>query len=476
MGDWIPVEVKKKSFTGLFLKYIMLFCIGTLMLVFLIVLMFDQLIRMGLILPANYAEAEIEKNKEKLAAVETVTEKMIPYGTSYGVYDKDGEYLYGTIELGKDSERAWDSYKAERKFFGGNGFYSYIMRDNGEICIVKYYVAAQFSERFMGKSLPNPVLCVLVLFTGLFLAQTVLLSRHFSRELAKKLKVLRDTTESIQKQDLEFEHPHSDVTEIEEILDSLCKMKEALSVSLEEQWDSQRKITEQVSALAHDIKTPLTIIKGNTELISEEDVKDTIKEYSFAIGKNVKVIEDYLKQLSELLKFEERELKPELAQCAGLAETLAEQAQVLAAAQGKKSDVTVEKVSGGIRCDVGQMIRAWDNIVMNGLSYTPKKESVNILIGRIRAEDGTYLFAEVKDKGPGFTKEALCHAAEKFYQGDRSRHCKDHKGIGLYIASGFAVAQGGKLTVENAQEEGYGGKVTLYIRMLDGDGEYDNRI
>ena len=65
MGDWIPVEVKKKSFTGLFLKYIMLFCIGTLMLVFLIVLMFDQLIRMGLILPANYAEAEKEKNTDK---------------------------------------------------------------------------------------------------------------------------------------------------------------------------------------------------------------------------------------------------------------------------------------------------------------------------------------------------------------------------------------------------------------------------
>lgn len=82
-----------------------------------------------------------------------------------------------------------------------------------------------------------------------------------------------------------------------------------------------------------------------------------------------------------------------------------------------------------------------------------------------QSENEKYLYAGVTDRGPGFTEEALQHAAEKFYQGDQSRHHKEHKGIGLYIASEFARVQGGKVTVENTKEEGYGGKVTLYIRM-----------
>ncbi len=67
------------------------------------------------------------------------------------------------------------------------------------------------------------------------------------------------------------------------------------------------------------------------------------------------------------------------------------------------------------------------------------------------------------DEGPGFSAEGLRHAAERFYQGDKSRSSKVHYGIGLHTASEFARAQGGYLMIENG--ENGGGKVTLYIRL-----------
>lgn len=55
-------------------------------------------------------------------------------------------------------------------------------------------------------------------------------------------------------------------------MSSLSGMKEALKDSLTRQWDAQQQKKEQLAALTHDIKTPLTVIKGNAELLAETDL------------------------------------------------------------------------------------------------------------------------------------------------------------------------------------------------------------
>lgn len=453
---------KKKRLSRIFITYIIVFCINTLVLFAFVLILFSSLITDdGLILPANYSETLLEDAAAEIETSGIVTKDLIPDGCEYAVYDKKGEFQYGTLEA-EEQTYAWKAYRAERKSALGGGYYKFFERENNEeICVIKYWIAARFHSKML--SWLNPDLAAGILFAFLFLAQAILVSRRFGIDLGKKLKVLENTADKIQKQDLEFSREHSDIAEIEEILSSIFKMRDALSRSLEIQWDNQRKMTEQISALAHDIKTPLTVIKGNAELLSEEDMEEAAKKYPLYIQKNVKVIEDYLAQLSELLEFEERTPVTEIIDCVCLAEKLSKQAKALAASQGKSCKVSMQAAEGKICCDAGQILRAWNNIVMNGLSYTPEGESICIQTGI--SQRGKYLYAEVRDRGPGFTEEGLNHAAEKFYQGDKSRHQKDHKGIGLYIASEFARIQGGKVEIENAQEEGYGGKVTLYLRM-----------
>nr|WP_241393995.1 histidine kinase dimerization/phospho-acceptor domain-containing protein [Clostridium beijerinckii] len=61
---------------------------------------------------------------------------------------------------------------------------------------------------------------------------------------------------------------------------------------------------DQIAALAHDIKTPLTIIKGNSELLSELDLKEDQAEFNDSILNEIKNIEDYIKSLIEIMKTE----------------------------------------------------------------------------------------------------------------------------------------------------------------------------
>ena len=68
----------------------------------------------------------------------------------------------------------------------------------------------------------------------------------------------------------------------------------------------------------------------------------------------------------------------------------------------------------------------------------------------------------VTDEGTGFSKEALCHAQERFYMGDQSRNSKLHFGMGLYITNSIMEQHNGQLILENSKETG-GAKVTMKL-------------
>lgn len=73
---------------------------------------------------------------------------------------------------------------------------------------------------------------------------------------------MEQVTENISQQELNFERKSSKVLEIDAVLQSMDQMREALRQSLHRQWNMEQVRREQMAALAHDIKTPLTILRG----------------------------------------------------------------------------------------------------------------------------------------------------------------------------------------------------------------------
>lgn len=460
---------KKKTLTGIFAGYILSFVMLTIVWAFFcFILMFAVILTSGLgLLPANYGELVLEKNNEAIKESEKVGEELIPSGSQFGIFDQDGTFLYGSFDK-KDQETAWQNYQKDNQYARGKGYYHFFQRKNGEICIVKYYIEVRYANEKLNDILPPAEKLTSWLMAGLFTILTVLsgliLSRHFAKRMKKELAGLAQVTEKIACNDLDFEIQSSNIREMEDSMRSLEKMKDALKISLQQQWEAEQSRNRQLSALAHDIKTPLTVIRGNAELLTEGELCSEDLFCVQEILKNARDIEQYLDSMRQVLKGQKNRTEQERVSCSDLAWEFKEAACRLG--EVKRIPVFLEteegEHEGEILCSRTELLRAWKNIVSNGLEHTSPGKGIRIEICEKVLED-PYLVVSVRDYGQGFSKEALIHGTEAFFSGDESRHDRKHQGLGLSIAENFMKNQGGFLEYKNVEKE-CGALVSLWIK------------
>ena len=468
MGDRVQMEIKRKkrevTLAGLFTRYTVIFCVNILLIFVILIGVICLFPLSSLFLPANYAEEQIDERRDAIAEADVVTSDLIPNRCSYGVYDADGWYLYGNF-ADEEKEPAWKHYEEERSSAGGTFYYQYIRRESGEVCIVKYALHLQFANEKLNDHLPNAegilIVVVLFLFVLLLLANAVLVSRTFAKVLKKRLQKLERVTKKIADQELDFEIEASDIREINTVMDSFEKMKRALIESLEQQWKLEQQKKEQMAALAHDIKTPLTVIRGHAELLAEETLPDEAGESTAYILSNVQQIEDYLAAMRQVLDGGSLPEQQERFSGEEVKELLFDIARQTAAAQGSFVLFSGEKTKGGVICDRQLLIRAFENILSNAFAYGDTEKGIRLSVAENCREGEQFLKISVHNFGRGFSKRDLIYADQEFYSGDESRHDSTHQGLGLAIVRKFVAAQGGYLEYRN---EAGGAVVEVYLR------------
>ena len=485
---------KKTKLTGLFGKYILGFTAIVILLAFFCFFVMIGTVTMigGLLLPANHAEQVLAENGDKIRNADMVTEDLIPAGTFYGVFSADGKFLYGNFDE-KEEKIAWEKYRKDNKYAEGKGYYCFFRRKNGEVCITKYFVEVRYANEKWNQILP-PAEQLTTWFTiGLFVILTVAsgfaLSRCFARRMRRQLEGLCEATEKIAASDLEFESRPSDIQEIGDVMMSLEKMKAALKDSLQQQWESEQQKNRQISALAHDIKTPLTVVRGNAELLAEGELKEEDQECVLEILKNAAYMEQYLDSMRQVLRGREQEEPHKMVSAEKLTYKLLEEAEAIGTAEkipvimgrehtGKRKDKDFSRLledetenTDEILCCMDEVMRAWKNILGNALEHTDPAQGIQIEIGTEKVSDNQdslrkYLVASVRDYGSGFSDQALIYGSEPFFSGDDSRHDRKHQGLGLSIADTFMKKQGGFLKYGNSVE-GDGAEVSLWIKIAD---------
>lgn len=460
--------LKKKTLAGMFGRYIFLFVMGTI---------FAAVISWGIVLfalvapgsgflPANYAEQTLMNSKEEIQKADPVTDNLIPPGCFYGVYAQDGKFLYGSFDE-EQRKTAWNHYEKENVYGKGKDYYFFVKKDSGDICIVKYSIVMRYKNEELNRHFPSPEKLSSWMIAGIFLMLTLLnglfLARKFAGKLKKELACLSGATAKISANDLDFETRPSSIAEIDEVMISLEKMKCALKESLKNQWDAEQMKNQQLSALAHDIKTPLTVVRGNAELLQEAELGTEERECAGEILKSTAFIENYLESMRQVLRGKKEMESCEKVEVQDLIEMFKKLAEQLSAAGKIPAGFTIAEFAGTeteIICRKEEMLRAWGNLLSNALEHTDRTKGVHVTL----EENGAYFVASVRDYGTGFSKKALIHGAEPFFSGDESRHDRNHQGLGLSIAAEFMNRQGGFLKYENAENED-GAVVSLWIKM-----------
>ena len=451
-----------------FIWYLLRFCLMTVALVVMVLGLYIVLANVGLIRIPTYERSRIEASEEELREGRKDVAGLLPDTCLYGIYDSKGAYLDGNFPERLRTE-AWE-ITADDGYTGRfyNTFYMRLEREDGKILVIRYQYIAKFENPRLRSLFPNAEFLFLGVLLALFLLQAVLTARSFGRYLNKRLEALTRIAAKVGQEDLNFQQEHSDIREVDDVLTSLFLMKEALQKSLREQWKARQQKQEQVAALAHDIKTPLTIIRGNAELLQETEDLEEIREWDREILDSAGQMERYLAVLQETLR--EKDGSPENTDreerfdSVSFLRELEEKARALGRAKAVEIVCRLPEDEGILAGTAGfreKLMRAVQNVVGNGVDYCPQGTCLEIRAEIVRHRQQDFLQITVTDSGPGFFGEALARGTEQFYQGDKSRTGQDHYGMGLYIARTILEEAGGCLLLGNAA--GGGGQVRMRV-------------
>jgi len=223
--------------------------------------------------------------------------------------------------------------------------------------------------------------------------------------------------------------------------------------------------SEFVANVSHELKTPLTSIKGYVETLAEpgalED-KETVSKFFKIIHKQTLRLEALVKDLLTLSAIESKEVAMDMQPCdlATIAHSVVNvlKAQIQNAQQ--KVTLNIPSNLGQVILDRNQIEQVLINLVDNAVKFTPKGGSIEISV----VDQNPYIRVDVKDSGIGIEPQHLPRLFERFYRVDKSRSTElGGTGLGLAIVKHIVLAHQGKVEVQS--KAGVGSTFSVFLPL-----------
>lgn len=227
---------------------------------------------------------------------------------------------------------------------------------------------------------------------------------------------------------------------------------------------SQKRNAEFVSAVSHEMKTPLAGIKAYVELLADGDADDdqTREEFLEIINGQANRLQRLIENLLNLARIEAGVVHVS-KEAMSLSELLQEALELVRpAAEAKSIELTgdLSQLYTGVLIDRDMLMQAAINLLSNAIKYTPENGSVTL---RSRLVDNQAVF-EVSDSGVGLSEEDQVLIFEKFYRVKKDREMAAGTGLGLPLAKHIVEdVHGGRLTVESQLGQGSTFRVALPV-------------
>lgn len=141
---------------------------------------------------------------------------------------------------------------------------------DGTWVVLSYQVVPQWVSRAMRDSLPNPQNLALACMVAGAVASIIAVALRASHVLTVKMSPLVSVARDVGRGELDIPVARSNVAQIDDVLVAMDAMRASLKRSLEDQWRAEQDRRSEVTLLAHKIKTPLTVMRANAELLMEE--------------------------------------------------------------------------------------------------------------------------------------------------------------------------------------------------------------
>lgn len=452
----MELKTKGQSLKNILFKYLLSIGLGLVLSVGLILAFISASYKFEWIFPANHTECLILEKRTDISTSKNFDKSLLPNNTSYLFLSKDEK----VVETNMNKNIQDIAFKYHKGSFNSNSNLSFmeIQRSDGYV-LVAYDLKPFYKSPWMQKNLPQINVLLLILLIIFCFISVITITLIWAKKISKELNPLIEASEEIRKQNLDFQVKKSNVQEFNVILDSLEKMKVGLSESLRTNWREEEKKRNQISALSHDIKTPLSIIKGNSELLRETNLTEEQQTYLNYIRKNTNRIGKYIETLMLVNKSNQaNELNFTQIRAKEFVENIEKLAKEFTSTYKLNLLEDINYEDYFLIVDFKNFERAFLNILSNAEEQSPKSSTIKLII----CSKTDKLQISILDQGHGFTGEDLLYATDQFYQGDKSRHSKENYGIGLFVAEQIIKMHGGILILENRTDE-CGAKVSILL-------------
>lgn len=346
----------------------------------------------------------------------------------------------------------------------GERFYAYAKYDfrysdgaKGSVYVIR--------ERSPFGEVTRKLLPILVLsLVGIVVVANVLLYRWITRSVVKPLDLLRNSAEHIKEGNLQFSLDLHSKDEIGQLNETFENMRKRLHESIQLRLQDEENRKELISNISHDLRTPITNIKGYIE-----GIRDGVADTPEKMDKYVNIIYtktiDLDKLVDELFLYSKLDLKQvpfmyEHVDIIGFIDDCIDEQRYVLEEKGIRLEWK-ERTGQSVHvvADLEKLKRTLLNIIGNAQNFMDKQHKTICVSTHLSPE---WVTVEIRDNGMGIDPEAIPHIFERFYRAEPSRNsATGGSGLGLAIASQIIEGHGGAIWAES--ELGVG--TSLYFTL-----------
>lgn len=417
------------------------------------IMVFAGLLRAGVIMPANQAEMQLAETEAGLSDG-SLSWENVSDAFYVKAMNKEGDVLFNDIPARYDHlivDAQIRGQALESRMIAP--VFAYYIEGTDQNVVLLYAVSAQFADKTWRQWVPSVDFAFLLFFVAAWVIGLLIWINRFAVPYQRDFKELVAVNRAIAEGDLAFEVPSSRIGEFQDVFRAIETMKDALEVSLKAEWETKQKLTDNLRAIAHDVRTPLTLIQGNLELLSESQLSPQQRVYLEHAQNGVVRFNDYLADIQRLGegKAQSESFQPLTTEIWNAWVILAEN---IAETKGIRVQASIMP-SPAVQVMPLVFAKAFQNVVQNAVDHAPENSTITLAMGPV--ERGYAV--TVEDQGQGFSQEALAHAFQEGYSTQTASGT--HRGLGLTIARDMMRRQQGAIQLENRPEGG--ARVILWL-------------
>ena len=418
---------------------------------------------------------QAKADQEKLESVSYLTEvnTKLQEKSSYLIFCKNGILVYNGYH--GDSSISDEQWEKQLPSYGegdsSTGAAYYVDNDaqsllkqvdfessRGDQCSVYIITSSESIQPEIKKLMIDIGLSVLLILALTAGVMTIWIYRGTMVPI-KKLQV---ATKNIKEGNLDFALDTGGDDEIGELCTTFEQMRQRLKDNAEEKLSNEKENRTLISNIAHDLKTPITAVKGYSEGIMDgvANTPEKLDKYIRTIYNKANEMDTLINELTLYSKIDTNRIPYDFAKLnvAAYFKDCVEEIGLDLEAKGiALSYFNYATPDTQIIADPEQLRRVINNIIGNSVKYMNKTEKfINIRIKDV----GDFIQVEIEDNGRGIAQKDLPYIFDRFYRTDASRNsATGGSGIGLSIVKKIIEDHGGKIWATSKEDSG----TTMYF-------------